>query len=400
MAKKSEKKPLPPNVRERNGRYTYRYSVEIVIDGERKRKQKETPSYDTPKEAYDAGILIEAGKIKGTLIDEKTVTLEQWCEQWLEDYKIEREPRPHTLISHQTALKSLRKYVGKNIRLKDIDPNDYQRWLNRLKADGKKKGTIQAYHVCASMIFKHAVKRKVIADNPSAGAVIPAFKQTLQQVEAGEAELPKYLERDELKKFLQVVRFRGKPQEYEFFLILAYTGLRIGELIALKTTDFDEQEQVLSITKTLTTAESIEEYHLGPPKNRTSIRKVTIGESVIKAIKAQLAWRESIKKYRKLPQDYNFLFWSVRFPGYPPRAKHLWRRFKALLKLAGLPENLSPHSLRHTHVSLLAEAGEDLTVIQERLGHKNDDITRRVYLHVTKEQKKLTPDRFEAVMRG
>lgn len=400
MVKKPEKKSLPPNVRERNGRYTYRYSVEVVINGERKRKQKETPSYDTPKEAYEAGILITAGKIKGTLIDEKIITLEQWCEQWLEDFKIEREPRPYTLLSHQNALKSLKKYVGKTIRLKDIDPNDYQRWLNRLKADGKKKGTIQSYHVCASMMFKHAVKRKVIADNPAEGATIPAFKQTLEQVEAGGADVPKYLEKDELKKFLQIVRFCGKPQEYEFFLILAYTGLRIGELLALKVTDFDEQEKVLSITKTLTTTEAVDQYHLGPPKNRTSIRKVTIGESVIKAIKAQLAWRESVMKRRKLLHDADFLFWGPTHPGYPMRGKHMGRRFKSLLKRAGLPENLSPHSLRHTHVSLLAEAGESLPVIQERLGHKNDDITRKVYLHVTKEQKKLTPDRFEAVMRG
>lgn len=61
---------------------------------------------------------------------------------------------------------------------------------------------------------------------------------------------------------------------------------------------------------------------------------------------------------------------------------------RRLLKMAELNPELTPHSLRHTHTSLLAEAGVSLPQIMERLGHKDEDTTKNVYLHVTKEMKK------------
>ncbi|TNJ68185.1 site-specific integrase [Paenibacillus hemerocallicola] len=399
VQKKEKKKSLPPGVRERNGRYTYRYSVEVIKDGKRDRKQKETESYPTALEAYNAGILIKADQLKGKLIDEKNITLGQWKERWLEDYVTERDPRPTTIRNRTTALNSFSKHVGEHTRVKDIDVNDYQKWLNKLKKEGRKKGTIKEYHTSVQLSLADAVRKKVIAESPAASAIVPAFKQTLEQIETGELDLPKYLEKKELKHLLSVVRFRGRPQEYEIFTILAYTGLRISELLALKVTDFYEKDRYISITKTLTVITSVKKYVLGPPKNKTSIRKVTIGETVIKAIKSQLAWRDQKIKDGVLQHDADFLFWSYDFPGYPASKTYLEDRFNELLKIAELPEALTPHSLRHTHVTLLAEAREELVVIQERLGHKNDDITKRVYLHVTQKQRELVPDRFEKVMR-
>jgi len=69
-----------------------------------------------------------------------------------------------------------------------------------------------------------------------------------------------------------------------------------------------------------------------------------------------------------------------------------------LLKLAGLAPELTPHSLRHTHTSLLAEAGASLEEIMQRLGHTDDDTTRRVYLHVTKDMKKEAARKFDQLM--
>jgi integrase len=66
----------------------------------------------------------------------------------------------------------------------------------------------------------------------------------------------------------------------------------------------------------------------------------------------------------------------------------------SVLRLAGLNEALTPHSLRHTHTSLLAEAGVGIHEIMERLGHQDDEITKRVYLHVTKTMKKEASQKF------
>ena len=72
---------------------------------------------------------------------------------------------------------------------------------------------------------------------------------------------------------------------------------------------------------------------------------------------------------------------------------------RRILKYAGLNTSLTPHSLRHTHTSLLAEAGVGLEEIMERLGHIDDDTTRNVYLHVTKEKKKEAPQKFAELMK-
>lgn len=402
MAKKKQekKKELPPGVRERNGRYTYRYSVPAVVNGKKTRKQKETPAFSTAEEAESAGILIKADQIRGKLVDEKNITLEKWGEHWLEDYIILNEPSKHTIRNKKTTINSLINHLGGNVKVKDITGDDYQKWLNTLKKSGRKEGTLKDYHKDAGMIFGDAVRKKIITNDPTEEAKVPTYKQTLEEIEAGETNLPKYLEKEQLKHFLNFVRFRGNPQDYNIFVVLAYTGLRIGELLALKVSDFHEKERYISITKTLTVLTSVKKYELGPPKNPSSIRKVTIGDTVIKVIKSQLAWREQKEKNGEVIHDGSFIFWSIKYPGYPGSVNAIEYRFSRLLEDAGLPSSLTPHSLRHTHVTLLAEAGEQLAVIQERLGHKNDEITRRVYLHVTEGQKKLVPDRFEQVMNS
>ncbi|MEC3621412.1 tyrosine-type recombinase/integrase [Bacillus subtilis] len=71
-----------------------------------------------------------------------------------------------------------------------------------------------------------------------------------------------------------------------------------------------------------------------------------------------------------------------------------------LLKLAGLNTKLTPHSLRHTHTSLLAQAEISLPQIMERLGHKDENTTKNIYLHLTKEMKKEASQKFKKLMEN
>ncbi|RJE88586.1 site-specific integrase [Paenibacillus sp. 1011MAR3C5] len=400
LGRPKKQKKLPPGVRERDGRFTFRYSVYVTENGKKRRKQKETESFNTPEEAYDYGITIRAKQLQGKKVDAKNITLEKLRDIWIEDYQLEREPRLNTVRNRMTATNSLINFFGGNTKAKDIDSDEYQRYLNNLKKRGLEKGTLHRYHESISIFFSYAVRKNAMLSNPGDEANIPAFKISLEQIESGNYELPKFLEKEQLKHFLNIVRFRGQPQEYYFFLILAYTGMRIGELLALKISDFNEAKKTISITKTLTVLTRISDYSLGPPKNLSSVRVISIGDTVIKAIKAQIEWQEKIKNDIEIDHDVGFLFWSYASPGYPASAVYLGNRFSKLLEIAELPSSLTPHSLRHTHVSLSASAGIDLAVIQERLGHKNDEITRRVYLHVTENKRKAAPDQFESIMSG
>ncbi|WP_282939457.1 tyrosine-type recombinase/integrase [Paenibacillus sp. RC67] len=73
---------------------------------------------------------------------------------------------------------------------------------------------------------------------------------------------------------------------------------------------------------------------------------------------------------------------------------------RRILKQASLVTNLTPHSFRHTHTSLLAEAGVGLQEIMERLGHKDDEKTKSVYLDVTKTMKKEASHKFNQLMKS
>ncbi|MDT2291641.1 tyrosine-type recombinase/integrase [Paenibacillus larvae] len=86
---------------------------------------------------------------------------------------------------------------------------------------------------------------------------------------------------------------------------------------------------------------------------------------------------------------------NAGFPTYP---KLVALRMTRLLKLAGLNTKLTPHSLRHTHTSLLAEARVSLEQIMQRLGHRSDETTKNIYLHVTKPQKKEASQKFAELM--
>lgn len=99
--------------------------------------------------------------------------------------------------------------------------------------------------------------------------------------------------------------------------------------------------------------------------------------------------------------DRGFVFAKLgQYAGYPEVVKMIQLRMKRLLRLAELNQELTPHSLRHTHTSLLTEAGVSLEQIMQRLGHADDDITRKIYLHITKPKRIEASQKFGELMRA
>lgn len=179
--------------------------------------------------------------------------------------------------------------------------------------------------------------------------------------------------------------------------------MRVGELVALKWTDINFEEQTISITKTYyNPTNNTLAYQLLPPKTRRSKRTLVVDKAVIEALKKYLELQNRVKE--RFGDDYldiGFIFAKHdRQPGYPIFIKTIQNRMTRLLKLAELNEDLTPHSLRHTHTSLLAEAGVSLEEIMDRLEHCDDDTTKNVYLHVTKEMKKEASHKFAQLMRS
>lgn len=379
-------------------KWYYRYDIIDPITG--KRKQKEVGGFRTKPEAEEAAKKILAELQNGTYIEEKDITFEQFSQEWLTGYQNTGKVKISTVRIRQTEINRLMSHFGK-LKLKDITKKQYQDALNNLKQKEYADNTIDGTHRTGRMIFKKAVELEVIKTDPTAYAIVPKTQATVEELEQ-EIEIPKYLEKEELALFIRTADNHGFDLDYPVFLTLAYTGMRVGELCALKWTDIDFREQKIRITKTYyNPVNNIKKFTLLPPKTKTSKRIIDVDKIVLDELEKLQAEQEKVKKRVSTYYDKVFVFTlhSDKNAGYPIYAKKIELRMARLLKLAGLNQSLTPHSLRHTHTSLLAEAGVSLEQIMQRLGHSDDDTTRRIYLHVTKPKKKEASQKFAELMR-
>lgn len=406
MGRKPKEEKKYPGVRIDNGRYTYRYSVPKPGGG---RKQKETPSYPTAKEAFEAGILIKAEIANGTFVDEDNILFTVWCDKWLEMYAAPGKVKERTVDIRRESLKPARKFF-EGIKLKDITKAQYQDLLNDMKkrkTAGQMKHaysqqTIKMLHTAMGMVFRKAVKMGIVKTDVTLDAELPSFQKSVAEIE-NEDQLPKFLEKEELALLLKTAKTLNDPQGYHALFILAYTGMRIGELCALKTSDIDEINRKISITKTLNDKKGIKRFTLNTPKTKSSIRKIDVSETVIKILNQQANWKKTLRisvgaeYYSK--EDFVFVN-EDQMPGKPARLQRFNNFMTKALKAANLPDTLTPHSLRHTYTSLMAEAGVELSSLQRLLGHKNDIITEQVYRHVTKAKKREAVEKLDNLMNG
>src|SRR5699024_8253036 len=224
---------------------------------------------------------------------------------------------------------------------------------------------------------------------------IPKQKKTIEDIEDVE---DRFLEKDELEKFLLAAKTNGLDGDLLTFTTLAYTGLRVGELLALKWDDIDFQECTLRVSKTYYNLSSKKkDYLLHTPKTENSIRTISIDPVVVDLMKEYKLEQDKLKQDNApFYNDNGFIFTTN--DGYPKKLNLISSRLKRLLKIAGIKKNITSHSFRHTHTSLLIEANVHIKEIQERLGHSDISTTMDIYAHITKDIKKEASTKFSSLM--
>ncbi len=200
--------------------------------------------------------------------------------------------------------------------------------------------------------------------------------QPLNDKEAKERLEHKFLEKEELTALLDAMSVRQWRQLTQF---MALSGARVGEVLALTTKDIDFEEKVITINKTL---DAVIKDDVHSAKTRSSHREVSMQpelESLCKEIKKDL-------NAKKLKYGFRTNLFMCDENG-----EHLqYYSFNKYLKQTServLGRKITTHVLRHTHVSLLAEAGVPLETITRRVGHEDSRITKKIYLHVTEKMK-------------
>lgn len=185
----------------------------------------------------------------------------------------------------------------------------------------------------------------------------------------------KYLEADEAEKLIAGMQVPRWSVLTEFLLL---SGLRIGEAIALESSDIGRE--YIHVTKTWNPVIK----SLGPTKTDGSTRDVFIQPELrLCILKVRKTMLEQSRIFQYTPTTHFFEGPDGDRVDYDAYRKYLRENCEAILGREGV----TPHITRHTHTSLLAAAGVPLDVISRRLGHSSSTITRNIYFHVTKELK-------------
>lgn len=318
----------------------------------------------------------------------KALTFNDVAEEWLKVYSVSGV-KDNTIRSRLCSLKILNSYL-RNTKIANINSRTLQNILFEMNDKKYSMSAMENVKVTAGMIFKYAEMNKFIRDNPIKFVSVPRKRLTIEEIENSKIE-ESYLERDELEIFLNTTIKDGLPMDQERFFLMAFTGMRVGEVCALKWNDINFETNEIRITKTMYMPNNnMHQYKLTPPKTKKAVRTIDIDEDIMKMLKKHKTRQAKIRlSTKKLFEDYhdkNFVF--CRDNGYPFCQRNVYDRITSLFKKCGIKKDGGPHILRHTHITLLVESGVDLKTIMDRVGHEDSKTTYNIYTHVTEKMKK------------
>ncbi len=178
----------------------------------------------------------------------------------------------------------------------------------------------------------------------------------------------KYLEEDEMKLLINSIEKANHPLWLYVTKFLILTGMRIGEMIALTNEDIDLKNRIIHIHLNYDINNGI----VTTPKNSWSVRDIYIQDELLSLLR-------NYEAYKKLNKIKNTLYFPYHnsYVDYDNYRMFLKRHSKKSIKRA-----ITPHTLRHTHASMLMANGMSIEAISRRLGHANSKVTREIYLHV------------------
>lgn len=357
-----------------------------------KRRQIERRA-KTQREAKQR-VLAAIEKLEKRGVDEKTIkklTFEEVAQKWLAVYAATGVSKGSISIRDK-EIKILNKYFAK-VPISNINHAFYQDALISMSRDGKNgkpyaENTLRGVNTTANMIFKYAKKNKWIDENPREDAIIPKKPITVEDLEKNNIE-ETFFESHELDIFLDAILKIGLDLDKEIFFTLAFTGMRVGELCALTKKDLDFDKNKIRISKSLyLETNNPKKYEVTTTKTK-KVRIIDMDEKLMLMLKNLIRKNDKQKiKNRMLIEDFHdsdFVFQN--YDGYPLSTKKIRDRMRRIMKYVGIDKRLTPHSLRHTHVSMMTEAGDDLPSIMERIGHEDPNTTLKIYTHVTEKMK-------------
>lgn len=367
----------------KNGETRYLFQTYLGIDPATGKERRTTRrGFKTMKEAKQAErnllLDVEENGLSSNQSDGfQDPTFEELAQLWLENYKT--TVKPSTFENVKSKVEKMTEEHFKELKLKKITVAYCQRVVIELS---KNYVLYNHYLSVINRIFKYAVLMDILNTNPLDKVIKPKSRQTQRK--------GNFLTKEELKEFLKLAQTATLSYFFPLVHLMAYTGLRQGEALALKWSDIDFENKKITVNKTA--ARIKEKQTLQTPKTKNSKRVISIDPTTLSILKS---WKKDqikihFKNGKHFEGDENFIFTNQR--GEWVHIHNFIRYFKRFIADHKL-KPITPHGLRHTHASLLFSAGVEPKNISDRLGHSTVQITLDLYTHITEEQRTDTVDK-------
>lgn len=303
------------------------------------------------------------------------------AELWLPNYESTVEP-----VTFAGTMDILNIHVYPDFADKKIDKIDVtycQKIVNRWAKENP--FSFKRYRNYTSKVLAYAVNIGVINDNPMNKVLIPRVSKKKSRAQ--------FYTKDELLHFLKLAKKYDQNKIFSFFRLLAYSGMRKGEAYALTWNDLDFNKNQIDINKSLARDKNKQVY-VSPPKNKSSIRKISMDNVTMSILKK---WKATQRKELFMfgnPTKGNdqYVFTTDKNELYQPTVDADWKR--KIYRLDPDFKKINTHGFRHTHASLLFEAGATIKEVQDRLGHSDIATTMNIYAHVTEAKRDEAAEKF------
>jgi integrase len=304
----------------------------------------------------------------GLLEDKKSaITFQTYAEKWLEDH-VALSLGKRTYERYKDALRLHINPVLGHKALTEIKRADVKKLLVELRKKGKSRGFLGIIHAAISGPFYYAIDEEVLSVNPANGMM---KRVDFRQDSCTETFV--FLSKEEVDLFLQVCR-KEFPELYPFFLCAFRTGMRLGELLALKWGDISWGGKYVEVNRSYNRGE------YGPTKTRRS-RRVDMSDQLQETLR-------TIYKSRVVVQfpgesdtkpDLGLIF---QRNGKPFEQNRIRRILKAILIRAEM-KDMRFHDIRHTYASILLSSNNvNLVYVKDQMGHKSIQTTVDIYGHL------------------
>lgn len=341
------------------------YVIDLPRAADGKRRQITRSGYPTKAAARQA-----LSEMADTLVSDfpvHSLTVSAYLDSWLAG---KHSLKPSTRAHYGDAIRLyLKPHIG-HIQLRELRPHHIDRMYSAIALGQRNKpltaSSIRRVHACLRSALNTAARRRLIVHNPATYVELPPENP----------RRPTPWSATQCRTFIDAIQSDRLAPLYH---LLITTGMRRGEAIGLRWNDVDLDRDLLVVSQQITPVRGRSE--VGAPKTRKGARLVTLDPATVAVLRAHSEAQAKELAELGIPRrEDGFVF--IREDATAVMPDYVSKHFIALTKKAGLPR-IRLHDLRHSHASMALEAGIDVKVVSERLGHSNTAITSDIYTHVS-----------------